>query len=379
MKKIVLIGTVSSSIFGFRKLLLKSLIKAGHEVYIFTTDLTPELQQHAKQELGINAEKYSLARTGMNPFSDISTAYYLSRQLKAISPDLVFSYFAKPLIWGTLAAKLAGVKKCYGMLEGLGYFFTDDSRNTSLKKKLIRSTQVILFHMSIPFLNGLVVLNPDDKKDLIDRYKIRVKNVMVLGGIGLDLYEYAQKPVPSGALSFIFIGRLLAEKGINEFLDAAENIHTRQPDVVFNVLGGLDTGNPGSVDPQRLTRLVEQGVIVYPGIVSNVSDWLSSTSIFVLPSYREGVPRSTQEAMAVGRPVITTDVPGCRETIRDGENGFIVPPHDFVKLAEAMERFIQNPELVAVMGQRSREMAEAKFDADEVNKRLLKFLEVRLE
>lgn len=372
--KVVLIGTVSSSIFGFRKTLIESLVNLGHDVTIFTTDLTEEICRRAKAELRVEVEKYTLHRTGMNPLLDIRSGWKLYRRLKTLQPDCVFCYFAKPVIWGALAARFAGIKNRYGMLEGLGYYFTEDPTVNSMKKILVRRAQVALFRLSLPSLNGLVVLNPDDKVDLVEKYQIRQKNVFVLGGIGLNLEEYAYTEPAFDKCSFIFVGRLLAEKGINEFLQAAEHVKSRYPDAQFIVLGGSDPGNPGAVNEAYLDRLVKCGTVTYPGSVSNVAQWLASSSVFVLPSYREGVPRSTQEAMAVGRPVITTDVPGCRETVRNAENGFIVPPHNSAAVAEAMERFIDQPQLVLKMGKRSRELAEQLFDAREVNRRLCEFI-----
>lgn len=374
--KIILIGTVSSSIFGFRKSLLQSLVKNGHEVFILTTDLTPDIQQRARDELNVQAEKYTLARTGMNPISDLKNGWGLYRRLKIMQPDCVFCYFSKPVIWGSLAALFAGIKKRYGMLEGLGYYFTNNPDGNSLKKKLIRATQVGLFHLSIPSLKGLIVLNPDDKKDLIEKYRIKQNNMMVLGGIGLDLNEYSYSEPDINKARFIFVGRLLAEKGINEFLQAAEIIKAHHSKSEFVILGLPDPGNPGSVSESYLNDLVKKGVVIYPGSVSNVTEWLKDSSVFVLPSYREGVPRSTQEAMAIGRPIITTDVPGCRETIRDGENGFKVAAHDAQAVANAMERFITEPNLILTMGKRSRELAEENFNSYEVNQRLLNFLEL---
>lgn len=372
--RVVLVGTVSSSIFGFRKLLLQSLVEAGHEVHILTTDLTREVQERARKELNVCAEKYTLSRTGMNPLIDVKNAFALYLRLKALKADCVFCYFAKPVIWGTLAARLAGIQDRYGMLEGLGYYFTDDPSSNSRKKSLVRAAQIALFRFSLPMLKGLVVLNPDDKKDLVEKYRIRQKNVMILGGIGLDLDEHAYEYPNISRLRFIFVGRLLAEKGINEYLKAAEILKHRYPQAEFIILGLPDPGNPGSVDGKYLNNLVSKGVVTHPGSVLNVAEWLAGSSVFVLPSYREGLPRSTQEAMAIGRPIITTDVPGCRETIYDGENGFKVPPHNSQVLVQAMEKFITQPHLITSMGRRSRELAERYFNADKVNRRLLDFL-----
>src|SRR5690554_5807308 len=311
----------------------------------------------------------------MNPLTDLKNAWAWYCRLKSLKPDYVFCYFAKPVIWGALAARLAGIQHRYGMLEGLGYYFTDDPNGNSRKKNLVRAILVALFRFSLPMLKGLVVLNPDDKRDLIEKYRIRQKNVMVLGGIGVDLEEYAYSGPDTSSLRFVFVGRLLAEKGINEYLKASEIVKRRYPQVEFLILGRPDPGNPGSVDEAYLDKLVSEGVVIYPGSVANVAEWLAGSSVFVLPSYyREGVPRSTQEAMAIGRPVITTDVPGCRETIVDGENGYKVPPHNPEALAGAMERFVVRPELICSMGRRSRELAERDFNVEKVNQRLFEFL-----
>lgn len=373
--RVALIGTVSSSIFGFRRMLIQSLVSQGHDVYVFTTDLTPELAQRAELELGVKARSYRLARTGMNPISDLFAMAALSRELRKLKLDLVFCYFSKPVIFGSLAAKLAGVSRCYGMLEGLGYYFTDDPDGNGLKKKLIRSVQVNLFRLVSPFLNGLVVLNSDDRNDLVNKYHIKACNVFVLGGIGLCLDEYPYSPPPFLPPTFIFVGRLLAEKGINQFLGAAEALKQRYKNVNFQVIGGLDEENPGSVDIEYLSELHDKGIICYPGPVSDVPLRLKESSVFVLPSYyREGVPRSIQEAMSVGRPVITTDSPGCRETVVDGVNGFLIPPHDLEGLISAMEYFISSPECISTMGVESRKLAEERFNAIKVNERLIGYL-----
>ena len=168
--------------------------------------------------------------------------------------------------------------------------------------------------------------------------------------------------------------RLLKEKGINEFIAAAKIVKSSYPDVVFTVLGGLDEGNLGALQASDVDALVNSGVIDYPGQVSDVAARIAQASVFVLPSYREGVPRSTQEAMAIGRPVITTDVPGCRETVVDGVNGFLIQPWNPQALAEKMIYFIEHPEHIEVRGLESYRMAQEKFDAHKVNQRLIAML-----
>ncbi len=210
------------------------------------------------------------------------------------------------------------------MLEGLGFTFTEQPFPLPFKTKLIRWVQVQLYRLSVPLLDKIIFLNPDDPKDLLEKYSIKSKKTEILGAIGLDLTNYAFVQPDTSKRRFIFIGRLLAEKGINEYIGAAKLVKQQYPDAEFVVLGGLDEGNPGGLKKAQLEALIKENIIIYPGHVNDVPRWIAEASVFVLPSYREGVPRSTQEAMAIGRAVITTDVPGCKETVEHGVNGFIV-------------------------------------------------------
>ena len=221
----------------------------------------------------------------------------------------------------------------------------------------------------------MIFLNPDDSKDLLDRYNIEVKKREILGAIGLDLNEYKFTNAPTKPISFVFIGRLLREKGIFEFLKAAEQVKKKYPAVVFKVIGSFDSENPGALKQGELQYYIESNIIEYPGFVTNIKDWIRESSVFVLPSYREGVPRSTQEAMAMGRAVITTDVPGCRETVVEGKNGFLIPRWNVAALAKAMEYFIENSEEIKRMGEESHKIASEKFDGEKVNQKLLKIIE----
>lgn len=374
--KIVIIGTVASSFYGFRLDLIKELILRKYQVYAFISEYScGELEKI--RELGVIPIVYNLNRGGLNPFSDIKTVYQLADKIKIIQPDLVFSFFVKPVIWGTLAARLAKVPHVVGMLEGLGYSFTEQPEGLSIKAKLIKNIQAFLYRIALPKLDKLIFLNPDDPKDLLDRYQIEVKQVEILGGIGLNLEDYPYTPIPSSQkiIRFLFIGRLLREKGIYEFISAAKIVKSVFPNTIFTVLGSIDDSNPGALTQSQLDSYIQSGLIEYAGQVSNVAEWIKKSHIFVLPSYyREGVPRSTQEAMAVGRPVITTDVPGCRETVENGVNGFLVPKWNSERLAEKMIYFIENPKQINIMGQESYRIAKDKFDSHKVNERLLKIM-----
>lgn len=372
--KIALIGTSSACVLGFRADLIKLLISKGHEVFAFALDYD-DFSRYKVKELGAEPVDYLFSRTGLNPFSDIINTYKLSKKIKSISPDLVFSYFAKPVIFGTIAAVIAGIKRRIGMLEGLGYIFTDQPNGVSYKIRILRKIQVFLYRFSFPFLERIIFLNQDDPIDLIVNNRLSVNKYNVLGAIGLDLKSYPYSKPICPPISFIFIGRLLAEKGIHEYISAARIVKKNYPQVKFIMLGALDEGNPGGISAIELNSLINDGIVTYPGHVSNVQEWLAQASVFVLPSYyREGVPRSTQEAMAIGRPVISTDVPGCRETVIDSVNGFLIKPFSSNELAEKMIFFIKNPEQIEKMGKESFKMAQEMYDSLAVNEKLINYL-----
>lgn len=374
MKNIIIIGTVASSILGFRKDLICTLCEEGYTVYAFAVDYSYE-QKTEVLRLGATPVDYKLNRTGMNPFKDILTILELKKLIQEIKPDIVFSYFSKPSIYGTIAASFSKVPRVVAMLEGLGYIFTEQPEGVTFKLKILKKLQIFLYKVAFPLLDNLVFLNPDDPIDLLKNNNINTKNTEVLGGIGLDLSEYPLSSPPKDIIRFIFVGRLLAEKGIKDFLKAARLIKDKYSKVEFIILGKIDDSNPGSLSQLELDMFIKSGLVIYPGQVNNVNDWLLNSSVFVLPSYyREGVPRSTQEAMAIGRPVITTDAPGCRETVEHGVNGYLCPPHDHIAIAKAMESFILDPKLIESMGLKSHEIAKEKFDSSRVNIRLVKMI-----
>lgn len=372
-KIIVLIGTTGASFYGFRADLIKRLVKEQHMVYAFTSEYTDQCLEKIKA-LGARPVTYQLSRGGLNPFADIAALLQLVEKLKQIKADVVFSYFAKPVIYGSLAAKWAKVPLIVGMLEGLGYTFTEQPDGQSLKTKLVRHIQLFLYRIALPKLDHMIFLNRDDQHDLLEHYRINVAQSHLLGGIGLDLTKYPYSQAPIHPVHFLFIGRLLKEKGIFEFIDAIRLVKSQYPQAKFTVLGAIDHANMGALKPQVLDQLIEEQLFDYPGYVSDVQPWISASSVFVLPSYREGIPRSTQEAMAMGRPVITTDVPGCRETVLDGVNGFLIPKWDAQALADRMCFFIKNPEKVHQMGQESYKMALHAYDVQKVNDRLLEIM-----
>lgn len=368
-KSIVIIGTTASNLYLFRKEFIIRCQKDGYQVYTFISEFNEHWADRI-QSLGATVITYALSRGGLNPIKDILSTVDLFNKIRKIQPDIVFTYSAKPIIYGSLAAKIAKVPRVVGMLEGLGYTFTEQPDGYTTKTNVVRSIQVLLYKIAIPQLDHFIVLNTDDKKDLLDHYSIQTKKTSVLGGIGLDLSNFRYREAPTNPIRFLFIGRLLREKGIFEFIDALTIVKQRYPDAIFTVLGEIDHENLGALTKDQLDHLLQLGLFEYLGYVMNVVEWIQKSSVFVLPSYREGVPRSTQEAMAIGRPIITTDAPGCRETVINNHNGFLIPKWNANALAKKMIYFIENPHKINEMGLESHKMALELFDTDQVNDKL---------
>ncbi|WP_180047759.1 glycosyltransferase family 4 protein [Acinetobacter sp. YH12243] len=380
MEKIFLIGTTASNLYIFRKDFILSCISQGIEVYALVSE--PDDFWNSKiKETGAHLIEYKMNRSGLNPVSDIKSVLQIKTYINKYKPDLVFSFFTKPVLYGSLAAKISNTPQIVGMIEGLGSPFTEHPNGQALKMKIIRFFQISLYRIVFPFIDKIIFLNSDDPYDLIKKNKIYHKRdaVSILGPIGLDLKDYPYSSWDSSKpITFIFVARLLAEKGIYEFIEAAKIIKEKHSNILFKVIGGLDLNNPYGLSQKDLDSLIQTGIIEYPGFVKNVNEHIASSAVFVLPSYyREGVPRSTQEAMAIGRPVITTDVPGCRDTVIDGLNGFIVPKWDVNALVEKMCFFIENPDQINIMGKESYKIACEKFDVHKVNKKLFEIMEIK--
>lgn len=378
-KKIIIIGTTASNLYGFRKDFILSCLAQNYHVYAFVSEYTSEWLEKIKS-LGVTLVTYKLSRGGLNPLADLGSTYQLIKKIKEIQPDIVFSYSTKPVIYATLAAYRTKVPYIYGMIEGLGSPFTIHKHGLSLKAQFIRFVQISLYRLAFPYLDKIIFLNREDPKDLVHRYNLPHKRnaIQVLGPIGLNLHDYAYtKWDDQKKLSFIFIARLIAEKGIFEYLEAAKIVKQKYPDITFKIIGGLDPENPTGLKQIQLDQLIETEIIEYAGFVQDVDQQIRESAVFVLPSYyREGVPRSTQEAMAIGRPVITTDVPGCNQTVVNEVTGFLIPKWDVRALVNKMIYFIEHPEQVNKMGYQGFLYAKKNFNADHINHRLLQILEM---
>lgn len=368
-----IVSSQAFSMVNFRGPLIGDLVAAGVQVHALAPDYDNELRQKIS-ELGASPVDFRLTRTGMNPVRDGLDTLRLTALLRSLQPDVTLGYFIKPVIYGTLAGWLAGVPRRVAMIEGLGYVFTASGSRQTWKRKLLRTLVCWLYRFALARAQKVIFLNGDDLAEFVEAGLVHQAKAVKLGGIGVDLADWPLAPPVTQPVTFLLAARLLREKGIVEYAEAARKVKARHPDVRFVLLGGLDP-NPGGLDQSEVETWVKEGLLEWPGHVA-VRPWLTQTSVFVLPSYREGVPRSTQEAMAMGRAVITTDAPGCRETVDEGANGFLVPVRDVPALTEALLRFVEAPTLIATMGKESRRLAEKRFDVHAINARLLKILGV---
>lgn len=370
--KVCIVTSYAASIISFRGSLIKQLIAKGHTVHVLAPDFTPDLETNL-MALGAQCSSYYLERTSLSPLSDLRTFLNLYKIFNVIRPDALLSYFIKPNIWAIISGRMARVPRRVLLVEGMGYSFTRQGNGKfNTKQKLTIALLLFLYRLSIASAHYTITLNTDDLQ-LLQRYcGLPPRKAVSLGGIGVPLDEWKPHLPHLEPLVFTMIGRFLKEKGVIEYLEAASHVKSNHPNVKFQLVGYYDT-SPGALSPKDLVSHNKTNAVQII-LNADVPMILKSTSVFVLPSYREGVPRSSQEALAVGLPIITTDAPGCRETVIDSHNGFLIAPRNSEAIEIAMSRFIANPELIKSMGLASREIAEVRFDINVANSKLINAL-----
>tara|TARA_R110000850_G_scaffold276059_2_gene416820 strand:+ start:5581 stop:6702 length:1122 start_codon:yes stop_codon:yes gene_type:complete len=364
----LLIASFPDSVIKFRGPLIDALLRAGKEVHVAMPGVEPQGGVAlALARKGVHLHSVPLQRTGLNPITDLRLLAALVSLMWRIRPQYVLSYTIKPVIYGSLAAWLTGVKHRFALVTGLGYAFTDAA---SGKRALLRRLIQSLYRFALKCTHRVFFQNPDDEA-LFRDLKLLSETVpsSVVNGSGVDIAEYVAFAPPDKPC-FLLIARLLGDKGVREYAQAAQSVKAVHPEAVFRLVGWIDD-NPDAIAQRELDHWVHSGLLEFMGKVDDVRPMISECTVYVLPSYREGTPRTVLEAMAMGRAVITTDAPGCRETVVDGDNGFLVPVKNVDALASAMIKAIESPDLVKRMGQRSRLVAETKYDVHKVNAAML--------
>ncbi|MGC4249894.1 MAG: glycosyltransferase family 4 protein [Sphingobium sp.] len=371
--KILVLSSFAFSLVNFRGKLIEAMVREGHRVVACAPDDDPVVQRQLAA-MGAGYRRTAMARTGSNPLSDLLLLLRYVRLIVRERPDVVLAYTQKPIIYGGLAARLFGRARFYALMSGLGYVFSPAAEH----RRLLRAIVGRLYRLAVARARAIFVFNGDDRDELIAQGIVqRSAPVVEVPGSGIDLAHFAASPLPEGPPVFLMIARLMRDKGVFEYAEAARRLKARHPQARFRLLGRLDRDNPTGLSEAELDEWVRDGIIDYMPETRDVRPVLAQATVFVLPSYyREGLPRTLLEAMSVGRPLITTDMPGCREPVMPGVNGFLVPPRDVDALAGAMERFIEDPALAVGMGARSRAYAEERFDVRKVNRQLMRVMQI---
>lgn len=369
--KFLLIAGFADSLIGFRKPLIIALLDQGLEVHVAAPELVANQAVMSElTALGVVAHDIPMQRTGMNPLADLRALLALWQLMRRVKPRYVLGYTIKPVIYGTLAAWLARVPKRFALITGLGFAFMGQEDN---QRSRVRAVVQSLYRQALRHCQTVFFQNPDDEALFRQLNIVSAQaSTCVVNGSGVDVSQFAVASFTGQAVPrFLLIARLLGDKGVREYVQAAEKVKQEYPEAQFDLVGWIDA-NPNAITQAELDEWVVAGTVNFLGRLSDVRPAIQDCSVYVLPSYREGTPRTVLEAMAMGRAVITTDAPGCRETVVDGDNGFLIPVKDVDALAQAMLRFIEQPELIAQMGQRSRVIAEEKYDVHKVNAQMLK-------
>ena len=375
MSRVALIGGFGDLVVKLRGPLIRALRAAGHEVVVCVPAPSPAARpgvESGLRALGARLVESPLDRTGTNLLSELGARSFYAEFMERERPDAVLAYNPKPIFYAVPAARRAGVRRVAAMVTGLGYAFT----SREIKAKALAVVAMRLYRRALPAADCVMFQNSDDR-ELFERLGLLggARDVRVLPGSGVDIERFQAVPIleePS-RIDFLFAGRLLRDKGVADFVDAARALRAMRTDGArFRFqLAGFTDANPSSVTAAEIDGWVRSGVVEHLGRLEDVRPALAACSVFVIPSHREGLPMAALEAMATGRAVVAGDVAGCREVVADGENGILVPPGSPPALAVAMEQFLEDPALVVSMGRASRARAERLFDSRSVCVRVM--------
>jgi glycosyltransferase involved in cell wall biosynthesis len=365
---ILILGNDPKSLVNFRGPLAEAMLTAGHRVSAAGAGHDAKADAWF-QSRGITYHDVPMERAGLNPLSDGRTFARLRALMRDVRPELLFAYTIKPVVYGLIAARMAGVPRRTAMISGLGYAFTEnpgEALAARLKRAAVRAAARKAYGAALRCADTVIFQNGDDRDAFATMGLTRPgQQVGLVNGSGVDLDHFRPAPMPEGPITFLMIARLLRDKGVYEYVEAARLVKREHGQARFVLVGPFDP-NPTAVKPAEVEAWVREGVIEYRGAVEDVRPHIAGCHVFVLPSYREGTPRTVLEAMAMGRPVITTDVPGCRETVVGGENGLLVRARSGRELGRAMLAAANHRPAFVSLGNNSRQRAVHLFSARSV-------------
>ena len=362
MKKIIIVAPISKSLINFRGDLIQEMKNKGYNVITASPALSEEYSNIFKQQKIVNIP-VNFQRNKLNPLYDFFTLIRLFKIFWEQSPDIILSYTIKPVIWGGLVAKFFKTD-FYALITGTGFVFY----GVSFKRKLLRNFVSFLYRLALKKSKGVIFQNIDDLNLFVDKGIVPRSKTHLVNGSGVDVEKFNVATFPKGSINFLCIARLKGDKGLREYATAAKIVKNKFPTVIFNLVATEET-SPDAISLDEVSSWSDY--INYKGTTTDVRPLIKDAHVFILPSYHEGLPRSTLEAMSMGRAVITTDASGCKETVKNGNNGFIVPIASIDMLVEKMIWFIEHSEQIEPMGIESRRMVVEKFDVHKVNVKML--------
>lgn len=375
MKKILLIASLANSLPNFRGDFIAELVNRGFMVFAAAPDISEKVANRLTS-LGATPIHFDLDRTGLNPINDFKSIFKLKKIIRDNQIDLVFPYTIKPVVYGSIAASMTKTP-VISLITGLGFTFSGASSKANFLQQITKRMYRYALRK-----NKLVIFQNKDDQQLFFENGILSKNqntAIVNGsGVNLERYPFRVKKVNSQNVKFVIVARLIKEKGIQLYIDTAAILKKTYPQAEFHVVGG-QADPPSGVNVELLKQLHDSGIIVFHGPVNDIPKFLKEMHVFVLPTfYREGVPRSILEALSIGMPIITTNTPGCKETVIPDKNGFLIPPKNIDPLIDTCRYFLEHPTSIEKMGKQSRKLAEEKFDVDLINQFLVAHIDAKL-
>jgi glycosyltransferase involved in cell wall biosynthesis len=363
MSKILLFANTDWYLYNFRLSLAKNLREQGYEVILVSP---PGDFQELLQRDGFPWIPFELSRQSINPFGELVAIWRLILLYHRIRPDIVHHFTIKPVIYGSIAAHLTGITGIINSITGLGHLFINTDRAT----RLLRAIASRLYRMNL-YDTQVIFENPEDRDIFIQRHLIQAEQAHLILGTGVDVEKYRPTDKSNDKPVVLFSSRMLVTKGLLEYVEAARALRHKGLIARFALAGRTDPGNPASISDEQIEAWKQSETLEWWGWQEDMPAALARADIFCLPSYREGVPNALLEAAACGLSIVTTDVPGCRDVVTNGVNGWLVPVRNAEALANALETLITNPELRRRMGNAGREIAMNQFSMAKVNRETL--------
>lgn len=365
--KILVLSSHTPSLFWFRMDMMISFRGLGHDV-IAVAQESNQVWTPKFAEFGIQYRQINVQRNGMNPVYDLKTLKELYVLIKKENPDKIFVYQAKTIIYGAIAASMNNVKEVYTLVAGLGSVF----RGEGLKNKVLLKVMSLQYKWAFMRSKKVIFQNDDDLGKLVSLNLLKMNQVEKINGSGVNIDKFLPVPLPESP-AFLYIGRLIRDKGVMEYLEACRILKSTHEDIRCILVGPFDT-NPSALKPEDLKPYISENIVEYFGEQEDVRPYIAQCSTYVLPSYHEGTPKTVLEAMSMGRSIITTDAPGCRETVIEGLNGFLVEPRNVNQIVEKMKYLISHPDINQQMANESVRIAQEKYDVRKVNDSIIRIM-----